>query len=294
MSALRMAVAAALLSVPAMAGAKPISDKDVISGKVRLDQTLGYILISGDNRQSGVFLRVPDAETRKTYEADRLKAFAKAHQKYVQAIQASSATPVAEGTDLEEPKLDSFTIDPIELRDAESFGPMFAYSKDTRLHYLQSVKPGTYIWYGPIMVAGGPGTGSCNCMGSVRFEVKPGVVTDLGTSLVDLPRWQDDKDVARLQLDQTNAKRVAAGKEPLKAPSSGEVHYGLPDSLAAWPSVRPAFQASGKMNNYYGATVTRLAPIPGVLAYHRDVVVDARTGVEIANETLVSRARIKK
>jgi hypothetical protein len=47
------------------------------------------------------------------------------------------------------------------------------------------------------------------------------------------------------------------------------------------------------MNNYFGATVTRMAPIPGVLAYHRDVVVDERTGQEIASPTIISRAKIK-
>jgi hypothetical protein len=290
------------LLAPQTLQAKPVEEKNVISGKVRLDPAMGYILISGPERQNGVFLHVPDDETRKKYEEDRLKAFAKAQKRYaselatwkthVKIAKDNGAIPMDKP---EEPKLETFTIDPIELRDTESFGPFFVYSKGEAVTYLNAVKPGTWIWYGPlIMGANGVAMGVCHCMGTVRFEVKPGVITDLGTSLADAPRWETENDVARLLLKETNAKRAVAGKEPLKTLVGGQLKYGLPASLQSWPSVQAELHASPKMNNHYGVVVSRVATIPGVLAYHRDVIADERTGQEIASPTLVSRAKIKK
>jgi hypothetical protein len=298
----RFAALGAALTAPLALHAKPVEEKAILSGKVKLDPTMGYIFVSGAERQFGLFLRVPDAETWKVYEEDRQKAFAKAQKRYPsQLANWRSQVEIARQTKKtppeppEEPKLETFAIDPIELRDTESFGPFFVYAKGETVSYLNAVKPGTWIWYGPLMMApNGGATGACYCLGSVRFQVKAGVVTDLGTSLQDAPRWDEEMDVGRLTLKQTNEKRIAAGKEPLKTGVSGVVKYGLPASLKNWPAVRGELMASPKMNNYYGALVTRVAPIPGVLGYRRDMVVDLRTGQDIDSPTLVSRAKIKK
>ena len=191
--------------------------------------------------------------------------------------------------------LDRFTIDPIELRETESYGPQYVYSKGDTVTYLNAVKPGTWIWYGPISsAANGVSVGTCYCMGTVKFEVKPGVVTDLGNSLAELPQWSSEKDVARLLLDEMNAKRAASGREALKTLVTGQIRYGAPASLAAWPVAKAELQASGKLNNYLGLIISRVAPIPGILSYRRDVVVDARIGRDIDSPTIVSRAKIKK
>lgn len=304
MSARLIAVAmiATATLVPAVASAKSIEEKDVVSGKTKLDPTSGYIMISASERQMGMFIRVPDADSWRDYEADRLKAFTKAQKRYPAQLadwkakadyarQARSTVPEQP----EEPRLDRFTIDPIELRETESFGPMYVYSKAPAITYLNSVKPGTWIWYGPIMMAAnGASVGSCNCMGTVKFEVKPGVVTDLGNSLTELPQWNSQKDVAQLTLDEMNAKRAASGRAPLKSLITGQLRYGAPPSLAAWPVVKAELQASGKLNNYYGLTISRVAPIPGILAYRRDVIIDSRTGLDIESPTIMSRAKIKK
>jgi hypothetical protein len=281
--------------------AKPVEEKNVTSGKAKFDPAMGYILLSGPTRQQGLFIHVPDDETKRKYEEDRLKAFAKAQKSYKSQLETWKAqAEIARSNGAipadkpEEPRLETFTIDPIELRDVESFGPFFVYSKGETITYLNAVKPGTWIWYGPLFMApNGGAMGQCNCLGTVRFEVKPGVVTDLGNSLSEAPRWESENDVARLQMKDLNAKRVAAGKEPIKTLASGQVKYGLPASLRNWPSVQAELHASPKMNNYYGVLVSRVAPIPGVLGYHRDVV-DERTGREIDSPTLVSRAKIKK
>jgi len=298
-----LVVAAVLGAAPFAAPARPISEKDVQSGKVVRDPSQGYILVSGAERQFGSFLRVPDAETWATWNADRDKAWTKAQRRYTSAmkdwqLQAEAARDkqMAVPERPAAPTMSSLGIGAAELRDMESFGPFFAYGKDDRgVSYLSAVKPGTYIWYGPLLMGNnGAAAGSCYCLGSVRFEVKAGVITDLGNSLSSLPQWNDQQDVARLKLTQVNDRRVASGKPPLPAFATLETRYGLPASLASWPSVRAALQASPKMNNYFGLTVTRIAPIPGVLAYRRDVIVDARTGQEISSPTLISLVKTKK
>ena len=158
-----------------------------------------------------------------------------------------------------------------------------------------AVKPGSYIWYGNVFSGGyEPANGVCMCMGTVRFEVKPGVVTDLGNWLLAAPHRDEDMDIARLTLKQANEKRVAAGKEPILVLVPVEIKFGLPASLKDWPSVQAEFHANGKLNNLFGILISRLSPVPGVLGYHRDTVVDLRTGQEIESPTLISRAKIKK
>ncbi|WP_226019144.1 hypothetical protein [Novosphingobium sp. FKTRR1] len=283
-------------------GPKPVEERDVLSGKVTRDPTRGYIFISGPARQFGMFLRLPDDESRAAWEKDRQKAFAKAQKSYQSALtQWKADVAVANQTKAKppeppvEPKLETFVADPLELRDQVMFGPMNVYAKGETVSYLEAVKPGTYIWYGPVL--GGPGLpsgGVCMCMGSVKFAVKAGAVTSLGNALAVLPHWDEDSDVARLTAKEQAAKRAAAGKEPAKTLALGALRYDVPASLKDWPQEQAELHASPKMNNYLGILISRLAPIPGVLAYHRDVVVDARTGEELSNPTLVSRAKIKK
>lgn len=299
MSRVLRAAALALAATPLPLHAKPIQESDVQSGKVQLDPSSGYIYLTGATRMSGIFLRVPDQEARDAYEKDRAKAFDKAVKHYQsQLSEWSSAAESAHGGQVadkpEQPTKETFAIDPIELRGSESYGPFFVYAKggDT-FSYFNSVKPGTWIYYGPMLSgANGSAAGECFCLGTVRFEVKPGVITDLGNALSNAPQWDADADVGRLLIKETNQKRIAAGKEPLPD-HKGPVSYGVPASLAAWPSVRAELHASPKMNNFFGATVSRMAPIPGVLAYHRDVVVDERTGQELPSPTIVNRAKIK-
>lgn len=295
----------AALAATGLAGsalrAEPVEEKNVVSGKTRLDPAMGYILVSGPGRQFGMFLRVPDDSTYAVWEKDRQKALEKALRAYKQDhanwqvladnAKANHSTPPAEPA---RPTLETVQVDPPELRDVAAFGPQFVYSKGETVTYLQAVKPGTYRWYGNVIGGGGvPAGGTCMCMGTVQFEVKPGVVTDTGNWLQAAPHGDEDMDVARLALKEANAKRVAAGKEPRLPLPPSEPRFGLPASLKDWPSVQAEFRASGKLNNYYGIFISRLSPIPGVLGYRRDAVIDLRTGQEIESPTLVSRAKIK-
>jgi hypothetical protein len=302
---MRIALAAAVVATY-LAGiplrADPVEEKNVLSGKAKLDPAKGYILVSAPTRTVGMFLRVPDDATRAEWEKDRQKAFEKAQRGYRNEMASwePAATLARHNKDRippkpVEPTLETFPFDPIDLRDVVSFGPQYVYAKGEPTYYLQAVKPGTYIWYGNVFGGNGvPAAGTCLCMGTVRFEVKAGVVTDTGNWFLAAPKWGEDMDVARKTAMEAAAKRAAEGKEPQKTLPVGAIRFGLPASLKDWPSVEAEFHANPKLNNMLGIFVSRLAPVPGVLAYHRDIVVDDRTGQEIDSPTLISRAKIKR
>lgn len=294
------AIAALIAATPALAETPelktgPVEEKALATGKAKLDPAVGYIHVQAQSRIYGTFLRVPDDATRAAYQEDWEKAFAKAQKKYESAIKSwESAAKMAKQTKAKvpakpvEPTRETFAIDPIELRDMVSFGPMFVFSKtDTRFDYLNAVKPGTYIYYGMVMAAPNmPAAGICNCMGSVKFEVKAGKVTDLGNFLYAAPKGEPPFDYATLQAQKWAAERKAKGKD---VPAiNSEIAFGLPESLKDWPVEKAEFQASGKINNFFLLPITRLAPVPGVLAYRRDTVVDVKTGQDLPNPVIKS------
>jgi hypothetical protein len=298
-----LAAAAVMLSLPHVAQAKSISEKEIVSGKVKLDPATGYIFVSSNHRQQGLFLRVPDAETWAKFTSERETAWTKAKKRYKSDLavweaqnERAQELHMLASERPKEPSIADLNITPAELRDMESFGPMFVFGKgEGDVAYLNSVKPGTYVWYGPMSIApNGAVDGSCFCLGTVQFEVKAGSVTDLGNLLESLPQWSEQHDVPRMKLAAANAKQLASGGAPLVTFAPIAPKSGLPASMAGWPRLEPVFKASPKMNNYFGTTISRLPPIPGVLAYRRDTVIDARSGQDVESSTLLSRQKIKK
>lgn len=266
--------------------ADAIEEKNLVSGKSKLDPAQGYILVSVPSRYQGVFVRIPDADDWASYRADWEKGFAKAQKDFpgkVKSWQDKADYAVKAGQKVppkpNEPKAETFSIGPIEPRLITGFGPQFVFQKDKAVpiyRYLTSVKAGTYIWYGPMFyAANGAMGGYCNCMGSVKFEVKVGVITDLGDFLLTVARR--DGLIGFDKIDD------AADVFSASSDGQGEIRpeaatYGVPASLQVLPSVRAEFSASGKIDNFYNAMVNRVRPIPGILGYRRDDVIDLRTG----------------
>ena len=294
-AAFAVSVAAPVLGEAPAFKTGPVEEKAVITGKVSRDPNAGYILVHSQSRIYGTFLRVPDDATRDAYQKDWEEAFAKAKKKYESALSSwEISAKLARQTKAKvpekpvEPTRENFSIGPIETRDMISFGPMYVFSKtDTRFDYLTAVKPGTYIYYGMVMAAPNmPAGGICNCMGSVKFEVKPGVVTDLGNFLYAAPKPEAPFDYATLQARKWAEERKAKGKD---VPAiNTEITFGLPTSLKDWPSEKAEFSASGKVNNFFLLPITRMAPVPGVLAYRRDTVIDVKSGQQLPNPVLKS------
>lgn len=289
MRLLANALAAIALLISAPLHAQAIEEKNVLSGKAKLDPAQGYIYMTGSARANGMFIRVPDAEDIAAYRVDWEKEFAKADKGYgskLRSWQKDADLAVSTGKKVTKPKpvkptRENFTIGPIEQRTTVSFGPTYVYAKakdPDAYSYLNEVKPGTYIWYGPIFVGPNGMAGYCLCMGTIKFEVKAGVITDLGTMLSSQAGLEGlmGYDAIDNQPDRFTDGNPAAG-----APGPDSLQYGVPVSLKALPAERAQFQAAGKINNFFGVRISRLRPIAGVLGYKRDAVIDLRTGQQI-------------
>lgn len=134
---------------------------------------------------------------------------------------------------------------------------------------LASGKPGRYILAGA--AAGGMSEArrgfmsTCLCMGTVQFEAKAGVVTDMGTVLMA----RDDQPSPIPELaGQVRGKRIDMAPLPLdiaiRPYSEG---MAIPDTLAGFPREAAVYRARSAFPNYFGAPIDRLAPLAGVLDY---------------------------
>lgn len=269
-----------------------IKEKNLLAGKTTLDRAHGYILSSYPVRFQGTFIRVPDADDWAAYRSDWEKGFAKAEKDYEREMKewkvyAENAKAQGARAPSKPPRVtrETFSIGSIEARMLVSFGPGNEFLKEktasiyrdsTIYRYLTVVRPGTYVWYGPFVLVGG---GNCYCMGTVKFEVKPGVITDLGDFLLTVARYDG------LTMDD-NVNRLP-GRFSTSPDGVGEIgpdaaHYGIPSSLSALPSTMAEFHAAGKLNNMFSLMISRVRPIPGILGYRRGEVIDLRTGQPIA------------
>lgn len=268
---------------PPIVPSKPIEEKYLASGQAAIAPDKGYIFLRAPSRFMGTFVRVPDAQDRADYQFMLDKAFNKAVKAYPVKLELwqrdLEIARQLRGQKLpekpEEPNRETFSIGDIAQRTAIGMGPLFMFSKSedsSEFRYMQEVKPGTYIYYGPVMfVPNGAAAGTCFCMGSVRFEVRPGEITDLGDFLTVAP------DAA--------AQHSADILLKAKLEHAAQASFGLPGSLAGYRSAPAQFRASGKLNNIYGITISRMPPVPGVLAYDRDTVIDVASGANIAPGT---------
>ncbi len=286
---------------PAMAVAQPVEEKNLKSGKDQITSDNGYIFMYGDARFAGVFLKLPDADDIAEYEADWEEKFAKARKKYErQAASYESRAEHARRNQLKvperpvEPTPENFFIDPIEFRNMVSFGPQFVYAKAKAkgkkiFSYLQQVEPGTYVYYGPINLAGGNGVvGHCLCMGSIQFDVKPGVITNLGEAL----------ELGGTMMDSMNVDHDGAAIAlNLKPYPMKYVDYDLPEYLQQFESEIADLRASKKYPNRFGIPMERMRPLEGILAYDRDRPIDvkselAKTRAAVAAEAAESAADV--
>jgi hypothetical protein len=140
--------------------------------------------------------------------------------------------------------------------------------------YVMAVKPGTYVLqgqaFGPphgfLYDSDAPGmTGTCMCLGTVRFEAKAGTLTDLGTVLTA----RTDKPIAVPEL--AGLERAASGIVPMAMtvrPVSDTTP--VPDGLKDLPRTPADYRAIGPLPNHMGSLIDRMAPVPGVLDYDKD------------------------
>jgi hypothetical protein len=256
---------------PDLAESKAIELKNLTSGKAKIDPAKAYIFVrSPQNRANGIFLKTPGPEEIANYETKWREEFAEAQADYPKALkryEAAAKTGRPPKQKPVEPTEQSFAIDPIDFRMIVSYGPQFIFDKtegeSKSFSYLIEVEPGEYTFFGPILYL--PGTqvfGQCYCMGSVKFDAKAGQITSLGDFLS--LGWAD-----RTALEQSTFERELLPDRPAKP-----TDWSVPQSLAQYPHAKAELRAAGKRNNFLRALVGRIPPVPGVLAYNRDVPVD--------------------
>ena len=140
--------------------------------------------------------------------------------------------------------------------------------------YFAALPPGRYVIVGAAS-SGFGFAGTCFCMGSVSFEAKAGVVTDLGYLLAT---WDDrPSTIPELAPYVEPSKRyvvmppiiIATVRPPADATP-------VPAALQAMPRIPADLRAVGKIPNYFHTVINRMAPIPGVLAYDGDTVIDLK------------------
>lgn len=288
MKRILLILAATLLApVPALAG--PDADwvilKDGAPVTIRPDRA--YILYR-TSRIDGivpgmdvVFLRDPTDSEVDAYQAARAEALkaarAKRERERARAIEDRKSDPTrAIPPEYSESEFTFRYQDAVNLRRVNN-GNQYQKS-DTEGVYLVEVKPASYVIAGTahkmfINVE------TCNCMGTVRFEAKPGVITDLGTILTD--------DVAKVSPIPELAPFTGRGAringvlllmvQTVRPYAEGNT---IPATLKGLPRELAELHAVGKFPNRYATSVNRMAPIPGVLEYDEDRVIDARTGKE--------------
>lgn len=147
----------------------------------------------------------------------------------------------------------------------------FAGTDNVRI-LLASGKPGRYILAGA--AEGGMSYTTrgvmytCLCLGTVQFEAKAGVITDLGTLLLA----RDDRPSPIPELArQVHGRSFDVAPVPLVLGIRPYVaSMAVPDTLASFPRQAAAYRAFGPFPNYFGAPIDRLAPVPGVLDYDKD------------------------
>lgn len=147
------------------------------------------------------------------------------------------------------------------------------YERDgERRTYVVEVPPGEYTIFG----AGIDGftSGTCMCMGSLRFDVAAGEIADLGDILVapengstdieELRSFEAPEYIRRKALPYIMSVRPAQQGDP------------VPQLLAGMDITHVQYRAADKMPNFLGMLINRMPALDGILAYDGDKVVDVR------------------
>jgi len=141
---------------------------------------------------------------------------------------------------------------------------------------LAEVTPGDYIFYGEGFAGF---LYQCFCLGTVGFTAQAGQVTDLGTMIV--ARAADPSPVPELagEVDQGPSATMdyVLWAIALRPGRAGE---GVPAGLDPAKTLPARFRAIGPFVDPNTLLISRLAAIPGVLAYDGGRVIDVATGQE--------------
>ena len=259
-------IAMVAASVPAHAG-QPVDAVQLRVAPTALAPNRAYLLLRSGKAKSGLYaiehvlMRVPTPADLDAYRAARAAAYAKELPRLQKQAKDGPVTPI-----------DQFAFD--YKGPANAFATKRSENIDVGdlVTLLIEVPPGTYILYGT-------GVSSrllitCNCLGTVQFEAKPGIITDMGSLYAD--KVHGDSPEPYLE-DNLGKSMFSYGFILGQAVIPATATTPIVASLQALPRIAADYHAVGLFREP-GASINRLAPVPGVLRYDRGRVIDVRTG----------------
>ncbi|MDH7975785.1 hypothetical protein QH494_26675 [Sphingomonas sp. AR_OL41] len=247
----------------APAAADPVKDKPQIT----LDPARAYVMYAGDPQGQGLnIVSIPTAAEMAAYRQGRAAALEQAKRDYAGQLAAWN-----------ERKPGSAAPRPVEPSEATlqfplpvHFAAMGVFSSDrfaksaTQSVYLEAVPPGDYYVEGTLV--------TCLCLGTVRFHVGAGQITDLGRVVYTF--WEAKR---RAKADGTAPPRTlfdlpegvtTMAIEPARPGAAIDPRIGT------FPVVPAAYHSFGKIPNGGANLIDRLTAMPGVFRYDRDVMID--------------------
>jgi hypothetical protein len=245
---------------------------------VVVDPQKAYIFFRTPERLNLRLLREVDAAERAAWEADRERAFTRARDRTQRRIaEWDREAPNCRGNAAVTPQCQMMGDRPVPVTNENfAFAPpeQDNFIDVTRgrefertasgYTYFRAVDPGTYIVYGPMIETPQAILGVCLCMGSVRFDARPGQIVDLGELRLE----------PEASAGPAEGRFVGDGRLPSPTIVPAGPGVALPARLAGLPVTPAEFRAADRMPNYFGILIDRLGPMPGVLAYEQGRVID--------------------
>ena len=253
---LLIAALAVAVASPAIAGERvELKPNDPVT----LDSAHAYVLVQIDGSAPLSLVRRVSETEMAEWLAKKLEKEAKARKRYARDIltyredqAAYLAMRPSQRIPGDKPKVpevvdENFYVPPPELDHMVAVnGREYAPASSGRW-VLLNLQPGNYDVY----AVGGAASGTCLCMGSIGFSAVPGKIVSLGR--ISAP----DKGSVEFRF----AAAAAADAKPA--------------TLASVPVEPAQVHAVGRMPNYFGSTISRIAEVPGLFSYRDGVPLDA-------------------
>lgn len=279
-------------AVLSMLGASPVAAQEIEPveiervrdrDEVELDPDASYLLVQGNRFGSIYFYKVPSEELRAQWIRQRDDEIAEQQADYERDMRRyeSNMRRYRPGPGAlpppEEPvyaTVENFAWPDIETQQMIAIGPGDRFYDEAGLSmWLYEVPPGEYVFYGVADMD--PRERSvvmdCACMGSVAFNVEPGRITAIraGVETVDASgAVVDFYETSRNRTDRDVWRTLVA-----QPPTEAAFDPRLPRERITVPGFRPI----DRLENWLGGTINRVQPIPGVLGYERDQLIDLRS-----------------
>lgn len=286
-------LAFALLAGPLPAAPLAREMREVRAGEsIMIRPDKAYLLLrvpktSGVPTFEPVLLRVPTDEEMARYEAARKVAFDRERPKLKAAWQKLTARKTAAEADGRksniavppEPALDNFSFSWDGVNNLQNVDSKRAFVKgETENIFLLEAPAGDYVVYGASWATGWAGVHVCFCLGSVRLTAQAGKVTDLGYFLADTAKSRSS--IPELAAETGFGPSSDAGGNLLLAgtvrpPSSTST---IPPGISTAHIAKVRYRAVGKFFHPGAIGINRLVPVPGILAYDREKVIDVQSG----------------